>query len=950
MAATCFEIAQQALRPAIRKAARAQLSTTQPKNPCKHYQNKRCSTRQRAVQRLQRKLRSESGNGNEATTTLFTLPVALKMAMASSSSVHSFTSLPTEIIEEIFYHIPIPDLLRNTSLVCKQWHSIIAASSFSTYRKDYYKYKIASPIEKRSMLGDSTVATSQEGANRGPLLTALHIPNMHDSPYLQDGERIHNSVRFLKRAEPSLSTNRDMEMVIPWIIRFVCDKFDGDFSQVKKHTKYEFAATWMEEMLPEVAQQNISAGIVALLCAVAENVWDVREVILALTLTPKCRVKDVSELFYCIATAFLHFHIQLKYPVPMRQHFLLYQALYYYENDWKYDASLKSSLPTPSRKRKVGQATLLNFAGFTTNKKSACLTPTSEQMAVVKQPLIPGSGSVTKIVAFAGTGKTTTLIRLCEENPHLKFLVVVYNKSAKEHAKECFPQSGNVKCITAHGMAMSKGGFRYSKKLTTDLKTTDIIDADVIPKEDNSDKNRTRKRGDDQEPRSYHRLAAMVRKTLHNFMCSKEVEITLDDHVPTSWPEVGGTPVSPEVRGDVLQGALTSWEAMADPTSDRLRITHDGYLKVWQINNPNLQWVWEHDVLLIDEAQDMNPAMLDIFLKQTKTPKIFVGDPHQQIYLFRGAVNALDLVEANKVFYLTQSFRFGPEIAYVANCCLEVLKGEDKKTIVGGKKIDKLIYRDLEAGVKDGQVAILARKNSTLFSEAVERLIQKSSSKTGAIQHTGFFIGGTDHFDDLLQIFYLMSKEKAKMTKYKKFATFAALKAFAKNTDDATLMGKINTVESYSKTLPEYVERLRRLCSGKNIRNADYVFSTIHKAKGLEWDSVVIVDDFDWSGTYYDFCYEFKPWYEVIKCGDEFDLPEDQKNMLYVAVTRARNNLQMTYHLMQILIRNGDDQWRVGVRRPSMCREECDGCVHCGECKECGDTFKEDRPFFLSKF
>ena len=34
-----------------------------------------------------------------------------------------------------------------------------------------------------------------------------------------------------------------MEMIIPRIIRFVCDKFDGDvknndFSQVKKHSKY----------------------------------------------------------------------------------------------------------------------------------------------------------------------------------------------------------------------------------------------------------------------------------------------------------------------------------------------------------------------------------------------------------------------------------------------------------------------------------------------------------------------------------------------------------------------------------------------------------------------------------------------------------------------------------------------------------------------------------------
>ena len=49
---------------------------------------------------------------------------------------------------------------------------------------------------------------------------------------------------------------------------------------------------------------------------------------------------------------------------------------------------------------------------------------------------------------------------------------------------------------------------------------------------------------------------------------------------------------------------------------------------------------YQYDVLLWDEAQDMNPAMLDVFLKQFK-PKLVVGDSHQQIYRFRGAVDAL---------------------------------------------------------------------------------------------------------------------------------------------------------------------------------------------------------------------------------------------------------------------------------------------------------------------
>ena len=39
-----------------------------------------------------------------------------------------------------------------------------------------------------------------------------------------------------------------------------------------------------------------------------------------------------------------------------------------------------------------------------------------------------------------------------------------------------------------------------------------------------------------------------------------------------------------------------------------------------------------------------------------------------------------------RFFICFKSFRFGPEIAYVASCMLDVLKGVRNKTIVGGAK------------------------------------------------------------------------------------------------------------------------------------------------------------------------------------------------------------------------------------------------------------------------
>lgn len=61
-----------------------------------------------------------------------------------------------------------------------------------------------------------------------------------------------------------------------------------------------------------------------------------------------------------------------------------------------------------------------------------------------------------------------------------------------------------------------------------------------------------------------------------------------------------------------------------------------------------------------DTAEQSSPlcsrppsVIMDVMLSQPCS-KILVGDPHQQIYTFRGAVNALNLVEHTHIYYLTQ--------------------------------------------------------------------------------------------------------------------------------------------------------------------------------------------------------------------------------------------------------------------------------------------------------
>lgn len=87
----------------------------------------------------------------------------------------------------------------------------------------------------------------------------------------------------------------------------------------------------------------------------------------------------------------------------------------------------------------------------------------------------------------------------------------------------------------------------------------------------------------------------------------------------------------------------------------------------------------ELDLLLVDEFQDTSPIQLDIFLQISKLARhsIWVGDPKQSIYGFRGAEPALmqAIIQATGGVQdkniLKQSWRSRPDIVYATNAIFE---------------------------------------------------------------------------------------------------------------------------------------------------------------------------------------------------------------------------------------------------------------------------------------
>ena len=94
--------------------------------------------------------------------------------------------------------------------------------------------------------------------------------------------------------------------------------------------------------------------------------------------------------------------------------------------------------------------------------------------------------------------------------------------------------------------------------------------------------------------------------------------------------------------------------------------------------------------------------------------------------------------------------------------------------------------------------------------------------------------------------------------------------------DDLELVKLFNLTKKYGKRLYYVIKEVVPM------DNAETIFITAHKSKGLEWDSVIIGDDFI---SYSDWCEECLE--EGVLDVSKSIIPEI--NLMYVAITRAKN-------------------------------------------------------------
>ncbi len=455
---------------------------------------------------------------------------------------------------------------------------------------------------------------------------------------------------------------------------------------------------------------------------------------------------------------------------------------------------------------------------------------TDEQAAVVE------SGAPNLLVnAFVGTGKTSTLVAYTKRRPGKRFTYLAFNRSIKEEAIRRFP--ANVKCVTTHGLAFGPVGSMYKAKGKDGISS----------------------------PRPYQ--VAEVLK-ISQLAAGKSIEILnrfLASADPALHPcHMSGTIFEAKEQEPLFETTKNLWSRMRDVNDPGIPMPHDGYLKLYQLSSPAIN----SDIILFDEFQDANPVTTALVMAQPGA-KVMVGDSHQAIYGFRGAVNAMAAFKDAARLDLTKSFRFGDGVAQVASALLRDWKGETR-TIKGMGRHPTVFSVDQSAPHTK-----LARTNGELFRAAVDAL--SSGRKFG-------YVGGVEGYrlDTILDVYRLFSGRRGdvKDAWIRSFEDFSSLQEYALTMDEKELKMLASITDEYNKSIPSLVKEIKERAVAV-MTGEEIALSTVHKAKGLEFDSVVLLDDFAELSVKHD------------ENGEEVRPSAEEINILYVATTRAERCLEL---------------------------------------------------------
>lgn len=503
--------------------------------------------------------------------------------------------------------------------------------------------------------------------------------------------------------------------------------------------------------------------------------------------------------------------------------------------------------------------------------------PTKEQQAILEAGLKTTTSIM--MIAMAGCSKSTTIQLLARSLPPRPACYIVFGKrnqleavksfSDPESKLASFGQASHVNIVTANGLGHGAWGRAIGKRLNVNTRKIGDLVKKILEE-------------------------ARIRDTDSDSFVSMMRLVSVARHaglVPKTWPSVKG----------LIPDEDDSWEALCDTLYTDLseeilfvarKVLHESIKQSYQgvIDFDDQIYMSalfggvfpRYQDVFVDEGQDLSP-LNHIQIQRTAAGRLFiVGDHRQAIFAFRGAdSSSMDKMRSLRSEWidLPLSTTFRCPKAVVARQQIHAPGFTAHETNLEGEVIHAKEWKITDY-LNGKPIAILCRNNAPLFACAL-RIIKAGH---------GCSILGSEVGRGLVALAKKIipnpqTSAEDSIRLVREWEKTEILKALANNkeahaaviTDKAECL--IAVLENAdAKTMADANRALLSMFSKENLQ---ITLSTGHKAKGLEWPTVIHLD----------------PWRIPSKFaknasaeGNPTPLSQDM-NLKYVIETRAQEKL-----------------------------------------------------------
>lgn len=487
--------------------------------------------------------------------------------------------------------------------------------------------------------------------------------------------------------------------------------------------------------------------------------------------------------------------------------------------------------------------------------------------------IVEGVGNAV-VEAVAGSGKTTTIVKALELIPsHYRILFLAFNKHIVKELKRRVPKHITVR--TVHGLGRSiiakledfkdldndkvsnimNEFWPISRKQLEDMTAEALWEAFGISRAEISgfvSRNRIKRN-------CMRKVISLAKATMVDFYSEEEVLKMIDRY---------NIEIDEQDETEIIERLP---EVMEKNNANLEFIDFDDMPYLPLVNERLKNHFDKFDFILVDEAQDLNASNIQLIMNCIAEGGrvIAVGDRHQSLYGFRGAdTEAIPrLIEMLDAQTLPLSISYRCPRKHVENVQELVPHIEAAENAIEGI-LGEIKYEDLVDEVQAGDM-VLCRTNAPLVKPAFETIARGTKAIIRGANIGEEMINFIERFqtDDLAHLEIMMAE----------YVQIETERLLSKNKDmqAENLRDKLDTIMQIAhecKTVGDLIKYLEMLFSDDNV---GVVYSSVHRAKGLESQRVFILHP------------ELMPHPKAKQDWEQVQ----ERNGMYVARTRSLNEM-----------------------------------------------------------